>query len=282
MLVICTKKLNMRNIKLIAEIGWNHMGSINLAERMIKAAKNSGADYAKFQTWSVKNLKAGPWDKDGRREIYEKAELTKSDYTKLLKICKNYKINFLTSIFNHKDYELINHLKSNTIKIPSPENRNKELLKFVSKKYKNIFLSTGAAKISEIKQSLNYLSKNNVTVMHCVSAYPCNDEIVNLDRINSLKKISKNLGLSDHTHDILSCLFSLSQGITLIEKHFTIDNNLPGRDNKFALTKNELIELKNYITLKKKFRINKGLGLQKCEIDIFRNYRGRWSKSIIN
>ena len=65
----------MKEFKLIAEIGWNHMGSIPLAEKMIKAAKRSGADYAKFQTWSVKNLKPGPWDNDGRRQIYEKAEL---------------------------------------------------------------------------------------------------------------------------------------------------------------------------------------------------------------
>jgi len=68
----------MKEIKLIAEIGWNHMGSISLAEKMIKAAKGSGADYAKFQTWSVKNLKPGPWDNDGRRQIYEKANLIKT------------------------------------------------------------------------------------------------------------------------------------------------------------------------------------------------------------
>ena len=64
----------MTEVKLIAEIGWNHMGSLKLAEKMIKAAKESGADYAKFQTWRVKNLKSGPWDTDGRRDIYKKAE----------------------------------------------------------------------------------------------------------------------------------------------------------------------------------------------------------------
>ena len=101
----------MKIVKLIAEIGWNHMGSISLAEKMIKAAKNSGADYAKFQTWSVNSLKPGPWDKDGRRQIYEKAELNKEDYSKILKICKKYKIKFLTSLFNHKDYELIKSSK---------------------------------------------------------------------------------------------------------------------------------------------------------------------------
>ena len=80
------------------------MGNLNLAEKMIKASKLSGADYAKFQTWQVKNLKHGPWDQDGRREIYKKAELIEDDYLKILKMCKKYKIKFLTSIFNLKDY----------------------------------------------------------------------------------------------------------------------------------------------------------------------------------
>src|SRR6056300_1628606 len=97
----------MTEVKLIAEIGWNHMGSLKLAEKMIIEAKKSGADFAKFQTWRVKNLKAGPWDKDGRRQIYEKAEFNKNDYSKIFKICKKYKINFLTSLFNLDDYELI-------------------------------------------------------------------------------------------------------------------------------------------------------------------------------
>ena len=224
----------MTDIKLIAEIGWNHMGSLSLAEKMIKAAKNSGADYAKFQTWRVKNLSLdlGIMTEEGkfmRRLNYQKR------LYKIYKICKKYKIKFLTSLFNHDDYELINHLRSNTIKIPSPENRNDKLLKFVSKKFNNIYLSTGASKVSEIKKSLNYLKKNKVTVMHCVSSYPCNDEQANLGRITKIKEISKNVGLSDHTNDILSSVVSLSYGISLIEKHFTIDNSLPGRDNKFAI-----------------------------------------------
>ena len=270
----------MTDIKLIAEIGWNHMGSINLAEKMIKAAKKSGADFAKFQTWRVTNLKPGPWDSDGRREIYKKAELSKEDYSKLDKICKKYKIKFLTSIFNHNDYELIEHIKNNTIKIPSPENRNKEMLNFISKKYKNIFLSTGAAKISEIKQSLKLLKKNNITVMHCVSSYPCSDDKVNLLRLNEIKKISKNVGLSDHTHDILSSIISLSYGITLIEKHFTIDNSLPGRDNKFAILPSEFMELKKSVDRYKSFNLPFKEKFIPQELEIRKIYSGRWSKKI--
>ena len=78
-------------IKVIAEIGWNHCGDINIAKQMIESAKKSGADYAKFQTWSTKRLKSGEWDKDGRREIYKKAELNESQHIDLKDFCqKNY------------------------------------------------------------------------------------------------------------------------------------------------------------------------------------------------
>ena len=89
-------------IKLIAEIGWNHMGDMALAEKMIIAAKNSGATHAKFQNWKVSKLKEGPWDIDGRREIYEKAELSNQKTQQLLEICTNNKINFLKDIPNYK------------------------------------------------------------------------------------------------------------------------------------------------------------------------------------
>ena len=181
-------------------------------------------------------------------------------------------------MFNHNDYELIKHLKKNTIKIPSPENRNKELLKFTSNKFKNIFLSTGASKISEIKKSLNLLKKNNVTVMHCVSSYPCLDEQADLSRINKIKSISKNIGLSDHTNDILSSVVSLGLGVNLIEKHFTIDNNLPGRDNKFAILPKQLLELSRIIERYKKFNIVSKEKFIPQEIEIRKIYSGRWSK----
>jgi N,N'-diacetyllegionaminate synthase len=268
----------MKKIKLIAEIGWNHMGNITLAEKMIVEAAKSGADYAKFQTWRVENLKDGPWDKDGRRQIYEKAELKKEDYKILLKICKKNKIKFLTSLFNEKDYELISSLKLNEIKIPSPENRNKNLLKFCAKKFKTIYLSTGAAKIDEIKNSFKLLKKRKTHIMHCISAYPCNDDNVNLKRIIELKKICPSIGLSDHTPDILSSLFSLPYGVDLIEKHFTVDNKLPGRDNKFAILPKDMKELRNKVdrfTLMEKVTKK----LINAEIEVRKIYSGRWNKN---
>ena len=88
--------------KLIAEIGWNFIGNINLAKEMISAAKESGADFAKFQTWSTKDLVKGPWHKDNRINLYKKAELSEDDHYELNEYCKKNKINFLTSVFNKK------------------------------------------------------------------------------------------------------------------------------------------------------------------------------------
>lgn len=268
----------MKKIKIIAEIGWNHMGSISLAEKMIKAASKAGADFAKFQTWRVKNLKSGPWDKDGRREIYKKAELSIEDYQKLNKICKKYKIKFLTSLFNHLDFELIKKLNLKEIKIPSPENRNRNLLKFCSNKFDTIYLSTGAATINEIKKSYNIVKRKNVNLMHCVSSYPCESKLVNLSRINKLKSISKEVGLSDHSSGILSSIISFSMGVTLIEKHFTVDNKLPGRDNKFAILPKDLTQL---VDSAKEFNLmfeNKNKNFIKQETEIRKIYTGRWSK----
>ena len=101
---------------IIAEIGWNHLGNIKLAEKFIKSAANHGADYCKFQTWSVKNLKNGAWDQDGRRKIYEKAQLTEKDHYKLKNLCKKYNVKFLTSVFNIKDIPFLKKLNRDCIK----------------------------------------------------------------------------------------------------------------------------------------------------------------------
>ena len=113
--------------------------------------------------------------------------------------------------------------------------------------------------------------------MHCTSAYPCNDENVNLNRIKDLKKIGHSIGLSDHTPDILSSVYSLPYGVDLIEKHFTVDNKLPGRDNKFAILPKDMRELRinadRFVSMQK---ANKKL--IKAEIEVRKVYSGRWNK----
>tara|TARA_B100000575_G_scaffold284082_1_gene277675 strand:+ start:271 stop:1083 length:813 start_codon:yes stop_codon:yes gene_type:complete len=269
-------------IDLIAEIGWNHMGDLVLAEKMIKSAKAAGATHAKFQTWHEKNLKEGPWDDDGRREIYKKAELSLSDFIHLKKICDANQIKFLTSVFTVSDVEEMSKLSDQEIKIPSHEIYNKKLISECCKYFKKLYVSTGASTENELKEIVKILknSKRDFVLMHCVSSYPCLDSKVNLPRINHLKKYHNRVGFSDHTEDIQASIFSLSLNVEAIEKHFTIDKDLPGRDNKFALLPEKMNEIYQCILRHNQMNIDHHLDYQDCESETVSIYRGRWNKDL--
>ena len=250
----------------------------------IREAKNSGADYAKFQTWSVKNLKSGSWDKDGRREIYEKAQLTHEKHLELINICKKYDINFLTSVFNSNDVEFVSTL-INSVKIPSSEMNNQELIESIIKYFKpldnhHIFISTGSSLFSEILNVIEIFKKNNMnfSILHCVSSYPCPYDKCNLDRIKELKKYHTSTGYSGHCPGIFDAIASLEYNIDVIEKHFTIDNELPGRDNKFAILPDDLKFLCDYNKNRNDLKTFVSLDYQESEKDNRENYSGRWCK----
>lgn len=266
-----------KNIKLIAEIGWNHMGDIDLAKKMILSAKKSGADICKFQTWREENLKPGPWDTDGRREIYKKANLSKSQIRELFNFCKHNEIDFSTSIFNPIDFNLIDELSFEILKIPSHEMHNHELIKIACQKYEKVLVSFGACSWDEIISCREKFPQ--IIPMHCVSSYPCNADIVNFPKLNKIKSLYKKFGYSGHYSGIEDALIAISLGACYIEKHFTLDNDLPGRDNKFALLPSHLKDISNFIKLFEQMSIDRGLEAQKSEMDIIQQYRGRWSKN---
>lgn len=265
--------------KIIAEIGWNHMGDLSIAEKMIKSAKNSGCSTAKFQTWKVSNLVDGEWDNDGRREIYINAELSYENHVFLKNKCQENDIDFLSSAFSVEDAELLVELGCESIKIPSFEVNNFELLEYCKKNFKEIIVSTGTATEAEIVELKNLFNdwEGNLIVMHCVSAYPCEAQNINLPRINHLKKYFKNVGFSDHTQGIKSTISALDLEPIVIEKHFTIDKELPGRDNKFAILPEEMKFLNEYIDEKEKSMIDHGINYQSIEESSRIFYRGRFN-----
>lgn len=265
-------------MELIAEIGWNHMGDIDLAMRMIKAAKDAGATHAKFQTWREADLKSGPWDGDGRREIYQKAQLSDSQFQQLKNYCDSVDVQFMTSLFNERDVDAMAAIEPAHVKIPSPEIANKELLEESGRAFDKVFLSTGASTELEIDQALKILQAGgaDVVLMHCVSSYPCRDEKVNLPRISALQKKHDKIGFSDHTSDELSALFAIAMGVVSIEKHFTIDNDLPGRDNKFALLPQAFSKIAVAMKRYQEMTIDYGIEYQPEEVEVREVYRGRW------
>jgi len=263
-------------IKLIAEVGWNHMGDMNLAKDMIVEAVNSGADIVKFQTWSEKNLKQGPWDDDGRREIYKEAELSFDDHIFLKNECEKNGVEFLTSIFCIKDLSIIEKLNLKTIKIPSHEIYNRLLIKELNNKFEKILLSAGACTWQEIEEAVRIIDEDKLVLMHCVSAYPCPEENVNFSKLKRLKKLSKEIGYSGHYQGVEDAIVAIAMGATFIEKHFTIDQQLPGRDNKNAILPKHLKKIAEFRDLFSKMMQDRGFEVQEIEKDIYQNYRGRW------
>ena len=268
----------MLKMKIIAEIGWNHMGEVGLAEKMIKSATESGANVAKFQYWDPAYLKEGPWDLDGRREIYNKAALNKEKISQLQDLCNKYNCEFLISVFGTQGAKMIHSLGIESIKIPSHETTNIKLIEFCAENFKQIYFSCGASTEEEVLIAVEILKKGKCkfNLMHCVSSYPCPDEKANLSRILWLKSLHLECGYSDHTGSTIIPAASIILGSTVVEKHFTTDKDLPGRDNKFALDPIEFREMTSNINQVVNSMIDHGNSFLDIEQDTVENYRGRW------
>ena len=264
----------------IAEIGWNFMGDMQLAEKMIKAASSAGASHVKFQYWRETNLKNGKWDEDGRREIYKSAQLNDERIVSLNKLAKKNNLISFYSVFSISELEKLKDLGEDIIKIPSHEIYNLNLIKKSFKLFDFVLLSTGACSEEELIEVAS-LSKNfqgKLIVMHCVSSYPCTSDMINLPRLEILARLFPNaiLGLSDHTSSTIIPAVSVPYGVRVVEKHFTSDQNLPGRDNKFALLPNQFKQMVEYFDEAIGACQFLGVGAQNSEKDIIKNYRGRW------
>ena len=261
---------------LVAEIGWNFLGNLPLAKKMILAAKRNGADAVKFQMWNPRNLKKGPWDLDGRRKIYEKSFLDSKKYSEIFNFSKKNNIVCFASVWSKEDIKTLSKVSKNLVKIPSPESYNIELIEAALKTFKEVIISTGCLKLNELKKLLKYKNNKKLTILHCVSSYPIDSKNCNFKKFFYLKKNFKKVGYSGHFDGIEDAIFAMANNAVLIEKHFTTNNLLSGRDNKFALTPKKLLEMKKIRDLFLDFRISKGLDIQKNEFKIFKNYRGRW------
>lgn len=269
--------IKKNNTTLVAEIGWNFLGNLTLAKKMIKSAKINGADYVKFQIWDPKYLKSGKWDKDGRKQIYEKSFLNKDKYLTLKKFSKKIGVNCFASAFTIQGAEILKKSGDKIIKIPSHEAYNENLIKYALKNFKLVLVSLGALKEEELKKLLKYKINKKFIPMHCVSSYPLLAKNCNFEKFDYLKSIFRYVGYSGHFSGIEDAIFAFSKGAKIVEKHFTINKSLPGRDNKFAILPKELKELKKWTELTNDFNKSHGLGLQRSERDIFKNYRGRWN-----
>jgi sialic acid synthase SpsE len=249
--------LNNKTTYIIAEIGVNHQGSIELAKKLIDLAVEGGAHAAKFQTYkagklAVKNSPAY-WDTEKEAtktqyELFSKYDaFDKSDYIDLKKYCDKKNIDFLSTPFDIESVEYLSKLMP-FFKIASADITNIPLLREVAKYQKPVIISTGASTIPEIEHAIYELSANGVSdigLLHCMLNYPTKYENSGLSMIKTLKQLFPNriIGYSDHTipeTDMLTVTTAVTLGAEIVEKHFTHDKKLHGNDHYHSMDVNDL------------------------------------------
>ena len=247
----------MSKVFIIAEAGVNHNGDIKLAKRLIDVAVEAGANAVKFQTFKAEEViseyapmaeyqKRNLGQEESQLEMVKKLELTYKDFEELKEHCNKKGIMFMSTPFDVKSARFLKDLGLGIFKIPSGEITNYPLLKEIGSYRKKIVLSTGIADLGEIEDALDVLIENgtkreDITVLHCNTEYPTPFEDVNLKAMLTIKEAFKvNVGYSDHTLGIEIPIAAVALGATVIEKHFTLDKNLPGPDHKASLKPHEL------------------------------------------
>ena len=245
-------------IIIIAEAGVNHNGSIDLARQLIDVAAEAGADFVKFQTFKSERLVSMSAQKaryqaknqkendNSQYSMLKKLELTEAMHLELIDHCRSKGIQFLSSGFDEESVDLLVRLGIPLIKIPSGEITNKPYLLNIAGKGKPIIMSTGMADMREISQAIDLLvqsglKKEQITVLHCNTEYPTPMNDVNLKAMLTIgRELNVNIGYSDHTLGLEVSIAAAALGAKVIEKHFTIDRNLPGPDHKASLEPDEL------------------------------------------
>jgi N-acetylneuraminate synthase/N,N'-diacetyllegionaminate synthase len=243
---------------IIAEAGVNHNGDISLAKKLIDVAVEAKVDLVKFQTFkadSIVSQKAkkadyqikNTMDNDSTQyEMLKKLELSHQDHIELIDYCKEKGIEFFSTAFDVDGIDYLDSLNFPIFKVPSGEITNYPYLKAIALKRKPVILSTGMCNLSEIEQAINILikygiSRENITVLHCNTEYPTPMKDVNLKAMITIgKAFGVKIGYSDHTLGIEVPIAAVAMGARVIEKHFTLDRNLPGPDHRASLEPHEL------------------------------------------
>ena len=251
---------NSNHVIIIAEAGVNHNGDYDRAVAMIHAAKAAGADYVKFQT-AVPELvissvapkaeyqKETTGAEESQLEMCRKIHLRLEDYAPLAEICREVGIGFMSTPFDLVSIDCLAPLGMDYWKIPSGEITNLPYLRKIARKGGKVILSTGMSELCEVEAALEVLEDNgigraDVALLHCNTQYPTPMCDVNLRAMEQLAALHPGaVGYSDHTVGIEVPVAAVAMGAHIIEKHFTLDRNLPGPDHKASLEPAELASM---------------------------------------
>lgn len=242
---------------IIAEAGVNHNGDLDLARQLIDTAAAAGADLVKFQTFNAnrqvtRTAKKADYQTqttdstESQHTMLHRLELTEAMHKELIAHCATRNIGFFSTGFDIESVDLLVSLGQNRFKVPSGEITNLPYLRHIGQLGKKVILSTGMATLGEIEAAIEVLDqagtpRAKLTVLHCTTEYPTPMHEVNLRAMQSIHAaFGVAVGYSDHTQGIEVAIAAAAMGATVIEKHFTLDRNLPGPDHQASLEPEEL------------------------------------------
>ena len=268
--------MNQDKVIVIAEAGVNHNGRLDTAKQLVDVAAEAGADKVKFQTFSADRLVTTSADKaeyqnqttdasESQHTMIRKLELSGEIHEELIAHCAMRNIGFFSSGFDIESVDFLVSTGQECFKIPSGEINNLPYLRHIGQLGKTVILSTGMATLGEIETAIEVLeqtgtARTKITVLHCTTEYPTPMAEVNLRAMQSIHAaFGVEVGYSDHTQGIEVAIAAVAMGAKVIEKHFTLDRNLPGPDHKASL---EPVELKAMVTAIRNIEIALGDGIK--------------------
>ncbi|MFQ5673519.1 MAG: N-acetylneuraminate synthase family protein [Nitrospinales bacterium] len=242
---------------IVAEIGFNHNGDVNLAKKMMRAAAEHGADAVKFQTFVgeklVSKLHTGddpdhPGNEIPVYEFYKRYELKRNEYEELFALGHELDLPVFSTPFDEESLNMLVELGLPAVKVASCDLTNLPFLKSVAQKNIPVVVSSGMGSLGETEAALDTIrgeGNEQIILLHCVSNYPARHEEMNLLCLPNLEAVfDVPVGLSDHSMDNLSAIVAAALGAVMIEKHFTTDRGLPGVDQSTSLEPGDLKALK--------------------------------------
>ena len=242
-------------VVIIAEIGVNHNGSLELAKRLVDEAASAGADYAKFQTFQSTKLASADapvadyqklqFEGSHQVDLLASLELTYTEFEEIVAHCESVGIGFLTTAHDLDSAAFVFGLDSDFVKVPSGDITNFPFLQLVGRQGKHVLLSTGASNEDEVFEAISVLeaeglSRQQITVMQCTTEYPAPIQDANLlAMVLMSKKWGVGMGFSDHTEGHVAAVASIALGATVLEKHITLDRSMVGPDHAASLEPTE-------------------------------------------
>jgi sialic acid synthase SpsE len=228
-------------VMVIAELGVNHDGSAARAIELTDAALAAGADAIKLQVFSADRLMNASAEfaayqvglAESPREMLRKYELDDDEYRRIIEHARNRNLAVIATPFSPEDVARLEAWDVSAVKIASPDLVNWPLLRAAARMARPMLISTGAATMLEVKRTVSWLSqwKATAALLHCVSAYPVEDESAHMAWMTELRRFGCALGYSDHTTDELAGAMAVAAGAAVIEKHLTLDRDAPGPDH---------------------------------------------------